>query len=201
MAQRDPAGQVRVPARGRPRDAGLDAAILAAAMALLGEVGYARLSMEKVAARAGVSKASLYLRWPNKQALVVDALAHRARPVPQIPDTGSLAEDMRTFLRALLRSRGEAARALSGVAGEIAANPALRKAWHLGLGGTLTACLRQILTRAAQRGELREDADIELLAQLPLSLLQNWRLENGANPDQRVVDRIVAQFFTPREPA
>lgn len=187
------------PGPGRPRDPGLDGAIRAAAMELLGEVGYARLTMEKVAARAGVSKASLYLRWPNKEALAIDALRHRARPVPEVPDTGSLPGDMRAFLRGLLRSRGEAARALAGVSAEIAANPALRKAWHLGLGGMLTGCLRQILVRAAQRGELPVDADLELLAELPLSLLQNWRLEHGRNPGDEVVDRIVRQFYTPRD--
>jgi AcrR family transcriptional regulator len=106
---------------------------------------------------------------------------------------------MRAFLRALLRSKSEASRTLAGVSGEIASNPALRKAWHLGLGGTLTACFRQIVTRAAERGELPEDADLELLAELPLSLLQNWRLEHGRKPGDEVVDRIVGQFYTPRE--
>lgn len=197
MAQQARAG---APARGRPRDPGLDAAIRAATMELLGEVGYARLTMERVAARAGVSKASLYLRWPNKEALAIDALRHRARPVPEVPDTGTLPGDMRAFLRGLLRARGEAARALAGVSGEIAASPALRKAWHRGLGGTLTGCVRQILARAAERGELPEGSDLELLAELPLSLLQNWRLEHGRNPGDQVVDRIVRQFYTPDRP-
>ena len=188
-----------VPVRGRPRDPGLDAAIRAATMDLLGEAGYARLTMERVAARAGVSKASLYLRWPNKLALVTDALASRARPVPEVPDTGSLPGDMRAFLRELLRARSEAARALAGVSAEIASNPALRKAWHQGVGGALTGCLRLIVTRAARRGELPEGADLELLAELPLSLLQSWRLEHGRNPGDEVIDRIVRQFYTPRE--
>ena len=54
--------------RGRPRDPAVDEAILSAAVDLLGEVGYARLTMEQVAERAGVGKASLYLRWPSKVA-------------------------------------------------------------------------------------------------------------------------------------
>ena len=201
MAEQDQsaAGAAGGAARGRPRDPGLDAAIRKAVLELLGEVGYARVTMERVAARAGASKASLYLRWPNKLALVIDALAHRARPVPEVPDTGSLPGDMRAFLRALLRARSEAARALAGVSGEVAANPALRKAWHLGLGGMLTGCLRQIVTRAAERGELPDDADLELLAELPLSLLQNWRLEHGRGPGEDAVERIVRQFYTPRE--
>jgi AcrR family transcriptional regulator len=186
--------------RGRPRDPSVDAAIRAATVELLSEVGYARLTMDRVAERAGVSKPSLYLRWSNKVALVADALQHRARAVPEVPDTGSLPGDMRVFLRALLRSRDEASRALAAVSGEIATNPQLRKAWHRGLAGMLTGCLRTIVSRAADRGELPADADVELLSQLPLSLLQNWRLENAEDPDDAVVERIVRQFYTPPRP-
>jgi len=95
---------------------------------------------------------------------------------------------------------GEASRALAAVAGEIATNPTLRKAWHRGLAGMLTGCLRTIVSRAVQRGELPPDADVELLSQLPLSLLQNWRLEHDREPDEAVVDRIVRQFYTPAWP-
>jgi AcrR family transcriptional regulator len=185
------------PRRGRRRDPAVDQAILSAAVDLLGEVGYLRLTMDQVASRAGVGKASLYLRWPNKVALVADALQRRARAVPDIPDSGSLPGDMRAFLHALLHSRNAASRALSAVSGEIASNPELRKAWHRGLAGMLTGCLRTILARAADRGELPEGSDVELLSQLPLSLLQTWRLEHHEDPDDAVVDRIVAQFYTP----
>jgi AcrR family transcriptional regulator len=166
-------------------------------MSLLAEAGYARLTMEKVAERAGVSKDSLYRRWPNKVALVADALQHRARAVPEVPDTGSLPGDVRAFLRALLASRQEASRALAAVSGEITTNAELRQAWHKGLAGMLTGCMRVIVTRAAGRGELADGSDLELLAQLPLSLLQNWRLEQDEEPGEAVVERIVRQFYTP----
>jgi AcrR family transcriptional regulator len=178
----------------------VDAAIRAATVDLLGEAGYARLTMDQVAARARVSKDSLYRRWPNKVALVADALQHRARAVPEVPDTGSLPGDIRVFLRAVLRSRNEASRALAAVSGEIATNPELRAAWHRGLAGMLTGCLATIVSRSVRRGELPEDSDIELLSQMPLSLLQNWRLEHGQNPGDAVVERIVRQFYTPRPP-
>jgi AcrR family transcriptional regulator len=197
----EPVSPDRVPARrGRPRDSGVDAAIRSAVIDLLGEAGYGHLTMEQVAARARVSKDSLYRRFPDKLALVTDALAHRARAVPDVPDTGSLPGDMRAFLRALLASRSTAQRALSGVSSEIAVNPELRAAWHQGIGGMLTRCVRQIVTRAAARGELAPDADVDLLSQLPLSLLQNWRLEHGGQPGDDVVDRIVRQFYTPAVP-
>lgn len=182
--------------RGRPRDQSVDAAIRTATMELLGEVGYARLTMDQVAARARVSKSSLYLRWPNKVALVADALQHRARAVPEVPDTGSLPDDMRAFLSNLVRSRSLASRTLAAVSSEIASNAELRKAWHRGLAGMLTGCLRAIITRAIERGELAADSDVELLSQLPLSLLQNWRLEHETEPDDEIVERIVQQFYT-----
>lgn len=191
----DSEGQKR--SRGRPRDPGVDAAIREATLDLLAEAGYAGLTMDLVVARARVSRSSLYLRWPNKLALVADALQHRARAVPEVPDTGSLPGDMRAFLRTLLRSRSAAAQALSAVGGEIASNPELRKAWHHGLAGMLTGCIGAIVARAADRGELAPGTDLELLSQLPLSLLQNWRLEHGSEPDDAVVERIVRQFYTP----
>jgi AcrR family transcriptional regulator len=184
--------------RGRPRDPGVDVAIRTATVDLLGEIGYARLTMDEVAARAGVSKASLYLRWPNKVTLVAEALQQRARAVPAIPDTGALTTDMRAFLTTLLRARGAASRALSALSGEIASNPELRAAWRRGVAGALTGCLRTIVSRAVDRGELAPDSDVELLAQLPLALLQTWRQEHDERPDDSVVERIVAQFYPPR---
>ena len=183
--------------RGRPRDPGVDAAVLAAAMDLLAEAGYARLTMDQVAARAGVGKASLYLRWPNKVALVAEAIQNRTAVVPAVPDSGSLRDDMRVFLRGLLRGKAAGARALAAVTGEIASNPELRDAWRRGLAGSINDSLRSIVQRAVARGELPATTDVELLAALPLTLLQNWRLDHEKSPDDAVVARIVDQFFSP----
>jgi len=183
--------------RGRPRDPAVDQAILAAAVDLLADGGYARLTMDQVAARAAVGKASVYLRWPNKVALVAQAIQHRAVVVPDIPDTGRLPEDMRLFLRALLRRKSAAHSAVAAVSGEIASNPELRQAWRRSLEGTFWACMRVIVERAVERDELPASSDVELLSMLPLTLLQNWRLEHEQGPDEVVVERIVAQFYTP----
>src|SRR5438132_11861364 len=114
--------------RGRPRDPAVDQAILAAAVDLLAEGGYARLTMEQVAARAGVGKASVYLRWPNKVTLVAEAIQHRSAVVPDVPDTGSLREDMLAFLGALLRGKWAAERAVAAVLAAIASDRELRHA-------------------------------------------------------------------------
>jgi AcrR family transcriptional regulator len=183
--------------RGRSRDPEVDAAILTAAMDLLAEIGYARLTMDQVAARARVGKASLYLRWPNKVALVAEAIQHHSAVVPDVPDTGSLHEDMRAFLRALLRSKSAAQQAVAAVSGEIASNPELAKAWRRGVAGTLLACTWVIVERAIARGELPAASDVDLLAMLPMTLLQSWRQAHDQGPDDTVVERIVTQFFTP----
>ena len=195
-----PTGEHGRPRRGRSRDPEVDEAILAAAMDLLAEIGYARLTMDQIAARARVGKASVYLRWPNKVALVAEAIQQRAAVVPDVPNTGSLREDMRAFLRALLHSKSVAQRAVAAVTGEIASNPELAKAWRQGVEATLLACTREIVDRAIERGELPASIDAELLALLPVTLLQSWRQTHGQAPDDAVVDRIAAQFFTPATP-
>ena len=175
----------------------MDEAVLAAAVELLAEAGFARLTMEQVRARAGVGKASVYLRWPNKVALVAEALQHHSGVVPDVPDTGTLPGDMRTFLRALLRAFGAASRAMAAVVGEVDNHPELRAAWRQGLAAALTDCAREIVERALKRGELPATTDVELLSMLPVTILQNWRLEHGSSPDDAAVERIVRQFYTP----
>ena len=183
--------------RGRPRDPGVDESILSSTLLLLGEVGYAQLTMEQVAARARVGKASLYLRWPSKVALVADAV-QRLRPdlVPAIPDTGSLTGDMREFLRQLVRPRSAAASALPAVAGEASSNPEMREAFRRGVAPALVDSVRTIVQRAVDRGELPPTADVELLSVLPMALLQQLRLIHDQRPGEEIADRIVAQFYT-----
>ncbi|MBM2615796.1 TetR/AcrR family transcriptional regulator [Actinoplanes sp. LDG1-06] len=111
---------------GRKRDPRAQAAALAAAEELLTEVGYHSVTMEKIAERSGVAKMTLYRWWPNKAAIVTDAVRAKLAPTA-VPDTGSLADDLHTQLEALLgtltrygdasvvagamSSRGEAGRA------------------------------------------------------------------------------------------
>jgi AcrR family transcriptional regulator len=95
----------RRPAGARPpgRGAKVRAAVLAAALAELTEGGYAALTVERVARRAGVHKTTVYRRWQDRETLVADALtAHVAVDVP-VPDTGSVETDLRDLARAVVR--------------------------------------------------------------------------------------------------
>ncbi|GAA1574068.1 TetR/AcrR family transcriptional regulator [Dactylosporangium maewongense] len=193
----DQTGEAPRPRRGRPRDPGVDTAVLAAAVELLADVGYAGLTMEQVAVRAEVSKATVYLRWPNKAALVAEAMQRHADVVPDIPDTGSLAEDMRRFLHALLQGKNRGAQALAAVSGETASNPQLRESFRAGMTGALVQSLRTIVERAITRGEISASTDVELLSLLPVATMQHWRLVSDQPAGAALMDRIVAQFYTP----
>ncbi|MFI0897984.1 TetR/AcrR family transcriptional regulator [Streptomyces sp. NPDC020983] len=118
------------PARrtGRPRSAGLDRAILAATRAALAEVGWSRLTLGDVAARAGVARTTVYRRWPGKNELAVDAVAALFEEQLDLPDCGSLEADIRgVVLRfAELLDRPETRTALMAVIGEAAYDDALR---------------------------------------------------------------------------
>jgi AcrR family transcriptional regulator len=181
--------------RGRPRDPAVDEAILSATVELLEEVGYAGLTMEQVAARAGVGKASVYLRWAGKVALVTEAIRQRSGVAPPVPDTGSLGEDMRRFLRSLLRARQAGRRAVDALS-EIATDPELAETWRATMADTMLSGLRTIVGRALERGELPADTDVELLSVLPLAMLRTWQLTQRHRPDRSLVDRVVKQFYT-----
>ena len=97
MTANDPGPRTTVPRSrgpGRPRDARHDQAILAATLRILQEKGYGGLTIEGVAARAGVGRPTIYRRWPSKPALVVAALVQSARLAVPVLDTGSLRRDL-----------------------------------------------------------------------------------------------------------
>jgi AcrR family transcriptional regulator len=90
------------PPRGRPRDPDLEGRILAAAMDTYARTGWAAFTMDAVARRAGVGKSALYLRWPTKEKLLIDALETHSTPVIAA-DTGSFEKDARVLATALMR--------------------------------------------------------------------------------------------------
>jgi AcrR family transcriptional regulator len=140
---------------GRPRDSEIDAAILVAARELLGEVGYAQVTMDATASRAGTSKAAIYRRFNSKAELLFAAAVHRADM--ELPaDTGSLSSDLLALGRAIRSDMSSpAAREVAPhVIAEIGRSPEvsqrLRNVFVAGERDQIDA----ILTRAVQRGEL-----------------------------------------------
>jgi AcrR family transcriptional regulator len=182
------------PHRGRPRDESCDRAIENAALDLMVELGFAGLTMEGVAARAGVAKTTVYRRWDSKAALVIDAFL-RGRPDPQVAlDTGSLRGDLLEMLRAFLhmvQTRGELVQALVA---EQRRHPELAETFRAAFLNQKKAAVGEVLARGVARGEIAPGADLGLLADVGAALIW-FRLISGAPLDDDLPERIVDQFF------
>jgi AcrR family transcriptional regulator len=166
QAKRDRAG-ADAPARprGRPRSAEAHGAILSAAIALLAEHGLRGLSIEAVAAEAGVGKTTIYRRWSSKEELIVEAVEHIRPPAGELPDTGSFVGDLMA-LAALQEERlaaTAAPRLVPILLSESTDNPELHALLVERLVRPLRAILTEFVRRGVERGELRSDLDVEPL--------------------------------------
>jgi AcrR family transcriptional regulator len=143
---------------GRPRDPRIDDSVLRATVELLGASGYADLSVDAIAKRAGTSKPAIYRRWPSKAHLVHEAVFPISEAT-ELPDTGSLAEDVREMVR---RSTGvlttPAARAaMPGLLAEMATDPSLHAKLLDRFGDVTSRGMTDRLDKAMSRGEVRAD--------------------------------------------
>ncbi|GAA3190718.1 TetR/AcrR family transcriptional regulator [Nonomuraea roseoviolacea] len=155
---------------GRPRSEAARQAILNAAMLDLDEHGYAALTMQGIAARAGVGKQTVYRWWSSKADVVLEALIERAEQVVVAPDAGTLEGDLDAFLTATFREHG-LRRVLTGLMAQALLDPEFAKAFRDRFLFSRRAALRQILDRAAARGEIPADVDRELLIDMVYGLL------------------------------
>lgn len=148
---------------GRPRSKRADAAILDATLDLLAEGGYAALTMEGIADRAGVGKATLYRRWRSPEEAVVAAVSSFVEEI-RIPDSGSVDEDLRLLMRqAVDVYRGRPGRVLPGVLAAMAASEEVGRSVRTHFLEGRRAALATVLRRGMERGELPPDADVELI--------------------------------------
>ncbi len=196
-----PARHRRPPAEGwgggRPRDASRDDALRRAALELVAEVGYDRVTIEAVAARAGAGKATVYRRWSGKAELVVDAVAHDQVPA-QPPDTGSLRGDLTALADWLFSgdSHRFKVRLITGMVPGLLADPELRDAFAR-VGMPPQRALEAIIARAVARGEVRSPADAAILAAaLPALALQRL-VFTGQGPDRALVDAVIETILLP----
>jgi AcrR family transcriptional regulator len=189
----------RAPAATRRRGPALEDALLDAAWDELREVGYARLTMEGVAQRAGTSRPVLARRWPTRPQLVAAAL-RRNRPMlsGEVPDTGTLRGDVLTLLRRLsARFADLGPETFYGLAADYFADPTLVADFQAQvLHGTETGSevMAAILKRAAERGEARDDITPRV-SSLPIVLLRHELLLGPV--DEHVITEIVDQAFLP----
>jgi len=154
--------------RGRPFSAQTDQAILDATTALLAERPLSDIALDDIAARARVSKASIYRRWPSKGTLAFDAFMSDFLDRQPLPDTGHLDDDLLAALRNWVHTvDGTAAgRTLKGLIAEVQRDPELADAWRERFIGPVRARHRVMTDRAIARGELPPDADTDLVLDL-----------------------------------
>jgi AcrR family transcriptional regulator len=158
-------GSPQAASAGRPRSEEAHRAILAATLALLIEVGYSALTVEGIAQRAGVGKATIYRRWPSKLPLVIEAFGDL--PAFEASDSGDLATDLERILRSYLRvyNTTPLGAVVPSLAGELPHNPQL-----MDLFAPVVKQRRQplidALRRAVDRGEIPLDTDLDLAADL-----------------------------------
>lgn len=154
--------------RGRPRGVGTDERILEAAWKLMSQVGYARMSMDQVAAEAGITKPTIYLRYGSKEELATAAVAAARERSQVAPDTGDTRADLITQLRHFLEgARRPYGMSLIGtVLAEEFETPQLLLHFREDVVGPRRALFRLILQRALDRGELRDGVDPDLAINL-----------------------------------
>ena len=184
--------------RPRRRGAALETAILDAVLAELAEVGYARLSVERVAERAGASKASLYRRWPSKVELVMDAVYHVFPDAASPPDTGSLRGDLIAVMSAVAEQlTGPAGQALAGILSDALGDPDQARRVRSYARGTSQVGMREIVRRAIARGEVDPAAVTERRLETGHAMLRHHFITRGVPIPDEVIVEIADEVMIP----
>ena len=179
---------------GRPRSAEADAAITRATLELLVEEGFQGLSVEAVRQRAGVGKATIYRRFPDKTALVRAALDALHAQI-ELPDTGTLRGDLAAVWRAAYAAQPTAAQRLMlpRLLVDAIKDEELFAVFRSALVETRRAAMRTILERGIERGELRADVDPDLVIDLLAGpMIYRFLIDGGDVPDP--VGRALAVY-------
>jgi AcrR family transcriptional regulator len=185
----------------RRRGQALEDALLDAAWEELVAVGYARFTIEGVAARAGTSRPVIYRRWPVRADLAIAAVQHYGRRVPvAVPDTGSVRDDLVSLMRDASTNRSELAALFSVQMGEYFSEtgrtPAdLRK--ELLSDRPQPYGLELILRRGVERGELDPVRLTPRVASLPVDLLRHELLMTLQPVPEETIVEIVDDIFLP----
>ena len=174
------------------RSARVRTSVLDATVELLENVGYERLSVEAVAARAGVHKTTVYRRWPSKAELVLDASRDLSEQRIPIPDTGTLGGDLRALARDVVGNIGSEAggRRSRSIVAAAASTPelggAMQRFWAARLAATAP-----VVERAIARGELPATADANTIIESLIGPLWVRLLLTGEDIDEAFADRVA----------
>jgi AcrR family transcriptional regulator len=182
----------------RPRVEGdREQQILDATLDVLADVGYDRLTMDAVAARAHASKATLYRRWSAKAALVIDALISQ-KEAPTLPDTGTLRGDLlATYCGMGGLTDTRQVDILASVLTAISRDAEFAEAFRRDFIGPKIAISEEIFERAKARGEIAQTVDIDLVAPALPGIVLHRQFMHGAPPDIEFITQVLDQLILP----
>ena len=191
------AGVSNVPRRGRPRDARCDHAILQATLDMLREGGAGNLSIDGVAARAGVGKATIYRRWSSKEALLLEALSIDGAAM-EIPDSGTLRGDLELYFADLLMRlrQNENSDVLPHLIEAACYDTEVSNSLDEYLSNRQQP-LRSLLQRAQQRGEIAAGIDLKVVVDVLVGPVIYRRLMTGDRIDRTFVRKLLDIVLTP----
>lgn len=184
----------------RPRVEGArEQEVLDAALEVLTEVGYDKLTLDRVAARARAGKATLYRRWASKAELVAEALSALDGGHPEPPDTGSLRGDL--MVMSAERDGGlldpDRMPVVCGLMTAMYRDEALARALRGRVVDPRRACLTTVLQRAQARGEIAPDVDLELVTGIVPAMVVFWLAVEGRTDVSELVPRLIDEVVLP----
>jgi AcrR family transcriptional regulator len=187
-----PAAALPVARRGRPRSDRAHRAILDATQELLVENGFSRLRLEHVAARAGVGKATIYRRWPTREALVLELLMELASPHIEIEDVGDTRAELLAATTHAMRALTETpfGPVIRALLSHIACNPALGDPFRAAVVQGRRDAVAQVMARGIARGDLRPDAEADVATELLVGPVY-FRLMFGGELTPEFADCVV----------
>jgi AcrR family transcriptional regulator len=194
----DDAAVVKTRRPGRRRDESKDDAILAATRELLAERGFDGMTMDAVADRAGAGKAAVYRRWPSKVQLTVDAVVcgpGSPMSIADVPDTGTLRGDLLSVRFG--RKSSDQSELMSGLMSAVRENPEVAAVFQEQFVRTRVALMRKILERAQDRGELRPDIDLDMVASVAPAMISYRKMVAGQHVDDEFVVRMIDSVILP----
>jgi AcrR family transcriptional regulator len=194
-------GQPPVTASERRRSLRSHQAILAATAQLLAEVGYTALTIEGVAARAGVGKATVYRWWPSKGALVIEAMSEQLA-MPAVPETGDLRQDLLTVGQNVVQTlaHSPAGGVIPALAADLMRDPGMAEQFRDRVIRPRRAAVTQILRLAADRGELPADLDTELLLDVYAGAIFYRVLVSGEPVTDLLAEQLVSLLLDGKTP-
>lgn len=182
--------------RGRPRRAESREKILAATAELLSEGGFQAVTMEAVAARAGVAKTTLYRWWPNRAALALDCVSARMTPIAPAPRAGSYRKRFQRQLKATIRLlNGRQGQSILALIGAKQTDPPLGRAYSEQIARPRRAQTRRMAHQAIEAGELAPGTDPDLFLDAIYGPLYYRKVVSGELVTDDFIDRIVDAAF------